>query len=217
MQRILEPELMDTEEEAASYDAMDNSASNAAVVELLVELGARGRILDIGTGPGHIPFMVCEQIADCTLVGIDLAKTMLVYAERHRATSPHKDRIEFKLADAKSLAFEDNSFDTVYSNTILHHIPDPHSFLVEARRVLKPDGALLIRDLFRPESPERALELVAMHIANGTPEQKELFRASLHAAFTLDELRALANAAGLVDATISQDSDRHVSMRIAKA
>ena len=215
MQRILEPEIMDTEEEAASYDAMDNSSSNEAVVELLVELGAHGQLLDIGTGPGHIPFMVCERIPDCTVVGIDLARTMLAYAERHRAASPHRDRVEFRLADAKRLAFEDDSFDTVYSNTILHHIPEPHSFLSEARRVLRPGGVLLIRDLFRPESPERVLELVAQHVASGTPEQKELFRASLHAAFTLEELRELADAAGLAEATISQDSDRHVSIRIA--
>jgi len=215
MQRTLEPELMDTEEEAASYDAMDNSASNAAVVELLVELGAHGRILDIGTGPGHIPLMVCERIAECTVVGIDLAKTMLRYAERHREASPYRDRLEFRLADAKSLEFEDASFDTVFSNTILHHIPDPRTFLAEARRVLKPGGVLLIRDLFRPETPERALELVDLHVADGTPDQRELFRASLHAAFTVEELRELADEVGLADASISVDSDRHVSIRLS--
>ena len=214
MERTLEPELMDTEEEASSYDAMDNTASNKSVVDLLVELGAHGRMLDIGTGPGHIPLMVCERISDCSVVGIDLAETMLAYAERHRAASPHKNRIEFRLADAKRLDFDDASFDTVFSNTILHHIPDPRSFLSEARRVLKPGGVLLIRDLFRPETPARALELVALHVADGTPDQKELFRASLHAAFTLEELRALADEVGLADAAITADSDRHVSIRL---
>ena len=54
MQRTLEPEVMDTPEEADGYDAMDHSQANAAFVGRLVELGARGRMLDIGTGPGHI-------------------------------------------------------------------------------------------------------------------------------------------------------------------
>jgi ubiquinone/menaquinone biosynthesis C-methylase UbiE len=214
MERTLEPELMDTPEEAASYDAMDNSAANRAFVERLVELGAHGRMLDIGTGPGHIPLLVCERIASGHVVGIDLARHMLEYAERHRAASLHQDRLEFRLADAKGLDFEAESFDTVFSNTILHHIPDPHSFLSEARRVLRPGGVLLIRDLFRPATPERALELVSLHVGNGTPEQKELFRASLHAALTLEELRRVADEAGLADAALVQDSDRHVSLQL---
>ena len=58
MERVLEPELMDTLEDATEYDEMDNSAENTAFVERLVELGAHGRMLDIGTGPGHIPLPV---------------------------------------------------------------------------------------------------------------------------------------------------------------
>ena len=217
MERTLEPEVMDTPEEAASYDAMDNSAANGAFVERLVELGAHGRMLDIGTGPGHIPLLLCAALAEGHVVGIDLARHMLEYAERHRAASPHADRLEFRLADAKGLDFPDDSFDTVFSNTILHHIPDPLPFLSEARRVLKPGGVLLVRDLFRPDTPERALELVALHAGGGTPDQQELFRASLHAAFTPAELRELADRAGLADAELVQDSDRHVSLQIARS
>lgn len=216
MERTLEPEVMDTVEEALSYDAMDNSAANEAFVARLVELGAGGRMLDIGTGPGHIPLLVCDRVHDCTVIAIDLARHMLDHAERHRAASPHAHRIELLLADAKGLEFPDASFDAVFSNTILHHIPDPLPFLREARRVLKPDGVLLIRDLYRPESPERALELVRMHAGGGTPDQQELFRASLHAALTPGELRELADEAGLEGAELVLDSDRHVSLQIAR-
>jgi hypothetical protein len=55
MQRELEPEVMDTPEEASEYDAMDHTEANTAFVDRLIALGARGRMLDIGTGPGHIP------------------------------------------------------------------------------------------------------------------------------------------------------------------
>lgn len=216
MERTLEPEVMDTPEEAASYDAMDHSAANAAFVDRLVELGARGRMLDLGTGPGHIPLLVCERVPDCTVVGVDLAAHMLAVAERHRAASPHADRIELRHGDAKGLELDPESFDTVFSNTILHHIPDPLPFLSEARRLLRPGGVLLIRDLLRPDTPERALELVDLHAADGTPEQRELLRASLHAAFTLAELRELADAAGLPDAELVQDSDRHASLQLRR-
>lgn len=212
MQRVLEPEVMDTAEEADGYDSMDHSEPNANFVARLVELGARGRVLDIGTGPGHIPLLVCERIAGTRVVGVDLSKHMLRHAERHRLTSRFAERIEFRLADAKGLDFADASFDCVYSNTILHHIPDPRPFLAEAWRVLKSGGVLLIRDLFRPRDPERADELVRLHASGADEYQQGLFRASLCAAFEPDELRALAREAGL-DAEVTIDTDRHMSLQ----
>jgi ubiquinone/menaquinone biosynthesis C-methylase UbiE len=214
MRRVLEPEAMDTPEEADGYEAMDHSAPNTAFVERLIELGARGRMLDLGTGPGHVPVLVCAAIPDARVVGIDLSRNMLVHAERRRAASAWPERIELRLTDAKQLDFEDAAFDAVFSNTILHHIPDPVPFLREARRVLRPGGALLVRDLFRPESAERVAELVQLHAADATAEQRELFRASLCAALTPDELRAVADEAGLAAAEIVIDTDRHVSLQL---
>jgi ubiquinone/menaquinone biosynthesis C-methylase UbiE len=213
MERTLEPEVMDTAEEADGYDAMDHSEPNRAFVERLAELGARGRMLDLGTGPGHIPLLVCARIPGSTVVGVDLARHMLAHAERRRAASPYRDRVEFRLGDAQGLELEDASFDAVCSNTILHHIPDPRPFLTEAWRVLKPGGVLLIRDLFRPPTPRRALELVALYAAGETPYQQELFRASLHAALEPDELRAVAAEAGLDGVELTLDSDRHMSLQ----
>lgn len=215
MERTLEPEVMDTPEEADGYDAMDHRVPNQAFVERLVSLGAHGRMLDIGTGPGHVPLLVVERLPGARVVGVDLARHMLAHAERRRAASPHGGRVELRLADAKRLEFEDASFDAVFSNTILHHLPDPRPFLREAARVLRPGGALLIRDLYRPATTARALELVELH-AGGEPEgARELFRASLHAALTPEELRALADEVGLEEAELSIDSDRHMSLQRA--
>ena len=59
MRRILEPEVMDTREEAEAYDAMDHTVVNIAFVERVVELGARqGHFLDLGTGPAQISYLV---------------------------------------------------------------------------------------------------------------------------------------------------------------
>lgn len=215
MQRVLEPEVMDSEEEARDYEAMDHSAPNAAFVERLLALGARGRMLDVGTGPGHVPVLVCERSADARVVGVDLSRHMLARAEARRARSPHRERLSFAVADAKRLDFADASFDAVFSNTILHHIPDPRPFLAELARVLRPGGVLLVRDLFRPRDEDELARLVALHAAQASPAQRELFAASLRAALRPEELRAVADAAGLAHAELRVDSDRHQSLQIA--
>ena len=72
-----------------------------------------------------------------------------------------------------------------------------------------------MRDLYRPETPERAVELVGMYAAEETPYNQELFRASLCAALTPGELRVVADAVGLEDAQLVVDTDRHMSLQIA--
>ena len=214
MERVLEPEVMDTVEEADAYEAMDHSAPNAAFLGRLEELGASGRMLDIGTGPGHLPVLVCEANLSAEVVGIDLAKKMLVHAEKHQQTSSACARIQLLVMDAKDLEFDDDSFDVVFSNTILHHIPDPLPFLRESFRVLKPDGVLLIRDLFRPPSPAAVAQLVSLHAESESEYAKELFRASLCAAFTPQELKGLAVEVGMANAEVVIDTDRHMSLQI---
>ncbi|HEU5058618.1 MAG TPA: class I SAM-dependent methyltransferase [Kofleriaceae bacterium] len=206
---------MDSAEEASAYDAMDHDQVNRAFVDRLVALGARGRMLDIGTGPAHIPLLVADRLADCAVVAVDLSPAMLAIARRRLASSPHRARIELHLADARALDFEDGSFEAVFSNTILHHLADPRPVLREAARLLRPGGVLLIRDLYRPETDAEVERLVATHAASAGPVGRELLRASLRAAFTPDELRALADECGLAAAELVVDTDRHMSLQIA--
>lgn len=213
MERVLEPEVMDTQEEAEAYDAMDHSGANDAFVTRLLELGAEGRVLDIGCGPGHIALQLVTQKPDLEVVGVDLSENMLKIAEEHRSVCSQAERVSFQIADAKGLDFADDSFDVVCSNTILHHIPDPVPFLAEAWRVLKPGGVLLIRDLFRPDNAEVVAQLVDTHAADEAADARELFRASLCAALTPDELVDVARKAGISDAEVVEDSDRHMSLQ----
>jgi len=214
LQRVLEPEVMDTHEEADGYAAMDHTAPNTAFVDRLIELGAHGAAVDIGCGPGTIPLMVVERIPEIHVTAVDLSEKMLAHARRLAAASPHAARLAFELGDAKGMGHEMHSFDTVFSNTILHHIPDPTHLLMEAERLLAPGGTLLIRDLYRPANQAELDRLVAKHAANDTPYNRELFRASLHAALTIEELEGIAEDAELADAELVIDSDRHMSLQL---
>ncbi|MEX2216355.1 MAG: class I SAM-dependent methyltransferase [Phycisphaeraceae bacterium] len=213
MDRTLEPEVMDTIDDAHDYDAMDHTAPNRAFVDRLKQLGATGRMLDLGTGPGHIPIMVAQEIGDASVMALDLSKNMLELAKEKLAAVALGDRVEFHLADVKDLPFDDRAFDVVFSNTILHHIPEPVEMLREAWRVLKPDGILLIRDLYRPPDEATLDALVQQHVGRESEHARKMFRDSLCAALTPDELRAAANAAGMQGVEVVIDTDRHMSLQ----
>ncbi|MEM6257487.1 MAG: methyltransferase domain-containing protein [Planctomycetota bacterium] len=218
LERRLEPEVMDDPVEAAAYQAMDHTQANEAFVLRLLELlGSEptGAALDLGTGPGDIPILLCGRAPLLRITAIDLAQSMLNLAGTKIQSAGLADRIGLHLADVKRLPFADSAFDIVFSNTILHHIPEPAEMLREAGRVLRPGGVLLIRDLFRP--PDRATldRLVDHHAGNATAEQQRLFAESLHAALTPDELAVLAEQEGLGAAQIVLDTDRHMSLQMA--
>jgi len=216
LQRILELEVMDDPAEAAAYDAMDHVQPNMAFVERLLELGV-GRCekaLDLGTGPGDIPILLAAPTQGLHIMAVDLAKSMLDRAEQKVALAGLQNRIRLAQMDVKALDLPDDSFDAVFSNTILHHLPEPAAMLAEAARVLRPGGLLLIRDLYRPESIEQLNALVDLHAGDCDNEQRRLFAESLHAALTPDELRELAQANGLGDAEVVVDTDRHMSLQV---
>ena len=76
--RVLEPEVMDSAEEAADYDAMDHAEVNRVfVADFLAFWPGRGGVLDVGTGTAQIPVALCRQAPEYQVVGIDLADHML--------------------------------------------------------------------------------------------------------------------------------------------
>lgn len=215
LHRILEPEVMDDPVEAREYDAMDHAKPTEAIVRRLRSLEAHGRMLDLGIGGGHITIGVAQAITDCTIVGVDLSPMMLEMSARRIAAANLADRIAAERADVKALPHPDGAFDVVFSNTILHHIPEPLAMLREAWRVLRPDGVLVIRDLFRPPTAARLAALVDEHapLSINTPDQRRLLAESLHAALTPDELRQLAAEAGMTGVEVVVETDRHMVLQ----
>lgn len=218
MQRVLEPEYMDTSDEANAYAAMDFTAVNQAVVDAFLALGGGScrNVVDLGTGPGDIPLLLAQRSAIPRIVGVDAAATMLALAAPKAQQLGLSARVRFEQADVKALPHATGAFDGVFSNTILHHIPEPVLFLREAARVLAPGGVLLIRDLYRPSSLQEAKRLVALHAAAADRSQQQLLLDSLCAALTLAEARACADAAGLGRARVAMTSDRHYTIEIAR-
>lgn len=210
MQRIMEPEVMDSPQEAIEYDAMDFLSVNTAFAERAIELGSsKSLILDVGTGTARIPILICQRRPQWQIMGIDLAQSMLEIGRKNVEASGLQQQIKLELVDAKQMPYNDAQFDMVISNSIVHHLPNPLPFLKELKRVLKPNGAIFLRDLIRPASQEILDTLVETVAMDCNAHQKMLFRDSLHAAFTLDEVKELMQQAELADIHVYQSSDRH--------
>ncbi|MGH3735474.1 MAG: class I SAM-dependent methyltransferase [Micromonosporaceae bacterium] len=102
---------------------------------------ARDRVLEVGIGTGRsLPFYP----ADVTLTGIDLSPAMIGIARQRAADLGVA--VDLRVGDAEALPFDDEAFDTVVCALSLCTIPDPAAALGEMRRVLAPEGRLLLLD-----------------------------------------------------------------------
>lgn len=208
--RILEPEVMDTPEEARDYDAMDHSVVNRLFVgDFLALWDGQNPVLDLGTGTAQIPIELCRQDPRAQLVAVDAAQHMLELAKNNVDRAGLTARIRLERGDAKCLPYASGSFGAVISNSIAHHIPEPGTCLGEMVRVLKPGGLLFVRDLLRPTDEATLTRLVEMHAAGANDHQKQMFAQSLRAALSLAEIRLLVACLGFDHATVQQTSDRH--------
>lgn len=214
LQRILEPEVMDTELDAREYDEMDFVESNTRFADDALALLGRGggEVLDAGTGTGQIATLLCEHSTRVRVTALDLAHHMLGIGEAKVRGRPYADRIEWVHGDTKKLPFAAARFDMVVANSTHHHIPEPLKATRELMRVLRPRGAILFRDLMRPATMDDAWTIVRTVAAGDSSRQQQLFFDSLCAALTLDEVRAMTKAAGLIDVVVRTSSDRHWSL-----
>jgi Methylase involved in ubiquinone/menaquinone biosynthesis len=220
MERIPEPEIMGAEEEAKVYDLADFSEVNQAFANRVLELVPQpsGVLLDCGCGPGDILMRIHTRALKFFLIGVDGSQAMIALAVKRISEEGLHNPIHFVQGDAKKINFSPNSLDVVISNSLIHHLLDPRPFWEEIRRVCKPGGVVLIRDLSRPPTPEAAWNIVEKY--SGTEPQllKDLFFHSLKASFTVAEVRGHLAQAGLHGLEVKMCSDRHweVSGRMRK-
>jgi ubiquinone/menaquinone biosynthesis C-methylase UbiE len=229
--RTLEPEVMDTPEEAHDYDAMDHAQVNARFCEDLLATAHRvgaslGRVLDVGTGTARIPIALCQRATRIEVEAIDLADHMLALAAQNVERAGLQSRIRVTRVDAKATPWPEGAFDAVVSNSIVHHIPEPPRVLAEAWRLVRPGGLLFVRDLERPAGAALLAALVDRHalVPDAAPalramhqRQRALFEASLHAALTVAEVRAYVVPLGIPSSAVETTSDRHWTLACMKA
>ncbi|BFT73884.1 class I SAM-dependent methyltransferase [Paenibacillus sp. P36] len=172
---------------ASKYVTSENHAKGDDLELLLTWLPLKNtwNVLDIATGGGHVAKKLSAHVRQ--VVATDLTRPMLSVAADHLKQA-QCDNVLFVVADAEQLPFLDRSFDAVTCRIAAHHFPNPHLFLHEAARVLKPGGKLVLIDNVAPS--DEALDQFMNTF--------EAMRDTSHVrCLTVPEWQALAEKAGL--------------------
>lgn len=128
---------------AARYDSRWSFYVNATIEETVnrLEIEPGERILDLGCGTGVLIQRLLKMTPEIEVFGIDACAEMLEIAKQKLP-----EFVDLKLGSADNLPFPCNSFDVVVSTSAFHYFRDPSQALQEAKRVLKPNGRLVITD-----------------------------------------------------------------------
>jgi ubiquinone/menaquinone biosynthesis C-methylase UbiE len=221
--RVPELEVMDDSDEVEAYTSASAQAFLDKIDDTFVEHALRltskrprGRALDIGTGPGQIVLKLAYRMSLWKFTGVDRSPGMIEQAHRSLATAINDlaGRVEFQVADGNRLHLPDASFDLVTCNSVLHHLAEPQNLLAEMARLVKPTGAILLRDLRRPSRLKYPIH-VRWHGRKYAGTMYKLYCDSVHAAYTAAELQKMLNASALYGGRVFTHNSTHIGIERA--
>lgn len=192
-----------------------------------LDLPREARVLEIGCGPGKLWRENLDRIPEgWTVTLTDASPGMIQEAGRNLDCTG----FDLRVADAQELPFEDESFDAVVANHVLHHVPDRPRAFSEINRVLGSDGTLYaatngegsMRELGRmlrflnpahhPDDTSKALR--AFSLESGRDQLSHHF-AEVSLLRYEDDL-AVTEAEPLVDYVLSMMAGREAADRLPK-
>jgi ubiquinone/menaquinone biosynthesis C-methylase UbiE len=183
-----------------------------AFVSRALKLGVEsGMVLDVGTRVGLIALKILWQNENFFSIGVDASTAMIDRARETATAWGLGDRAFFQVGDARHMRLKSNYFDLVVCDGVFHQFDDPVSVLSEIGRVLKPRGALLIRDLSRPNRFKMSRlidEQTRLHGKRMRPQVE----AALRGAYTPGETQKLVHDAGLQGAAVVSLDEYHIAI-----
>lgn len=119
-------------------------------------VGQGSYVLDVGCGVGATPCFIAEKYG-CRIVGVDILPAMVARSQERAKREHVANRVEFKVADAQDLPFEDSLFDAVITESVTAFPKDKQKAVNEYARVTKPGGYVGLNEstwLKGPPPPE---------------------------------------------------------------
>lgn len=176
---------------ATAMEARANDPEMCRIcADYMSNMGAseQARILEIGCGAGAASRHILAHAAPGELVGVDPSAGLLGIAQDVLSDDP---RARFELGDAENTGQPDAHFDVVLAHTVYSHLPNPVAALVEAMRVLKPGGRLVVFD--------GDYATITFGLFDGDPLESAvstIHRNLVHAPYIMRQLPAMIGDAG---------------------
>jgi SAM-dependent methyltransferase len=131
------------------------------------------RVLDAGCGTAYGSEILARSGAS-EVVGVDLDQAVVEAARASTGT------VSLEVADVRHLPYPDASFDAAVCFEVIEHVDDPETILDELRRVLRPDGLLIVsspnRDVYPPGNPHHRHEFTPDELAEALSARFEQVR-----------------------------------------
>ena len=120
-----------------------------------------GMILEAGTGKGYFAIVLAQK--GYHFICVDISEEEQKYAKMNIEYFGLQGHVDFKIANAEHLDFEDRSFDAVFAINMVHHLSNPYKVVDEFARVVKRTGKIVVSDFNR-----KGLDLVSrVHKSEG--------------------------------------------------
>ncbi len=138
--------------ESTKFNEVMDEALHPGGLELTARLAevagisSESRVLDISSGRGTTPCFLASR-SGCRVTGIDISSLSISLAAQKASNDGLSHRVDFLLADAERLPFENSSFDVIVSECSFSLLPNKETGVREIARVLKPGGRFAFTDV----------------------------------------------------------------------
>jgi ubiquinone/menaquinone biosynthesis C-methylase UbiE len=180
--------------QAEAYLASPVHAQGEDLAQLARIVGGRQHsvALDLGCGGGHVSFLIAPQVQKA--FAYDLSEPM-VEIVRAEALRRGLNNLEAVQGSVERLPWPDQSFDLVTTRYSAHHWHDVDAALLEARRVLRPGGLMVVMDVVAPEHPLLDSWLQCLELLRDTSHVRD---------YSVEEWQAKLESAGFRPSTASR-------------
>ena len=225
MKRIVEPELMEREDQVISYSKADFSEGENNLINQIndylinnnINFDKEELIVDLGCGPGNISEKLSLKWPNAQVVGIDGSKEMIRIAELNKKNSSNRSRLKnlnYICADIKYLKSNEISLakniSLLVSNSLIHHITYLEDFFNCVRRLSSEMTINFHKDLKRPNDEESALELKEKCAQKNNDILTNDYYASLKASYTSKELKSFLFENKLSSLEVFEEGDQYL-------
>lgn len=151
----------------------------------LCRIGQDSYVLDVGCGVGATPIYLAKRYG-CRVVGVDITAKMIARSNERLRGTGLGSKVEFRVADAQDLPFEDATFDAVMAESVLAFIDDRQATLREWMRVTKPGGYVGFTEATWTKTPPKYLDEYMYRTTAGQVEVAEVWEQLLKGSGLVD-------------------------------